>query len=80
MSLLEIPESVYTIDVHVIDTISRINGLPVDFFLEPCISGFARLNVPSLSFLVQHAPSQRKVLFDLGVRNDWPSLSCAILE
>lgn len=46
-------------------------------FVTPSIKGFDTLEVPSFAFLIEHPPSGRKVLFDLGLRKDWENLSPA---
>lgn len=68
---LNIPESQSTVEVHIIDSSARIRGISSSLFLEPAIKGFDTLDCPAYSFLVEHAATGRKVLFDLGVRKDW---------
>lgn len=66
---LKIPSSTTTVNVRIIDTTSRISGIPLAGFVSPEIKGFTHLNCPAFSFLIEH-PSNRKLLFDLGVRKD----------
>lgn len=42
-------------------------------FLQPDYTGKPDLTGPSLAFLIEH-PSNKKILFDLGVRHDWQRL------
>lgn len=42
-------------------------------FLQPDYTGIPDLTGPSLAFLIEH-PSNKKILFDLGVRHDWQRL------
>ncbi|KAK3116737.1 hypothetical protein LTR53_002570 [Teratosphaeriaceae sp. CCFEE 6253] len=41
---------------------------------EPTINGFDRFRAGTFSFLIEH-PSGRRLLYDLGCRKDWRSLS-----
>jgi len=66
---LKIPSSATTVSVRIIDTTTRIDGIPLKGFVEPEIKGFTHLSCPAFSFLIEH-PSNRKLLFDLGVRKD----------
>lgn len=42
-------------------------------FLQPDYSGHPNLTGPSFSFLIEH-PSNKPIVFDLGVRHDWEKL------
>jgi glyoxylase-like metal-dependent hydrolase (beta-lactamase superfamily II) len=68
------PSSSTTVKVRIIDTTSTIRGIPTAPFITPQIKGFTTLNCPAYSFLIEH-PSNRKLLFDLGVRKDISNLS-----
>ena len=46
---------------------------PTSFFFTP-IPGHDTVTVPSLSFLIEHPPTNRKLLFDLGTRKDTENL------
>ncbi|TLS23908.1 hypothetical protein PpBr36_09107 [Pyricularia pennisetigena] len=58
-------------------TVKIIN--PVNFgpavlnrFMAPPVPGFEKLpTLPSFSFLIEHPPSGRKLVFDLGIRKDF---------
>ncbi|KAL8966816.1 MAG: hypothetical protein Q9197_005773 [Variospora fuerteventurae] len=71
---LNIPESTSTVQVQIIDSTSRIKGIPVTILMEPEIKGHDFMNCPAFSFLIEH-PNRTKLLFDLGVRKDWENLS-----
>lgn len=79
-----IPESTSIVEISIIDTTSRIRGIPIETFMEPKIKGHDILDCPAYSFLIEHGPSGQKILFDLGVRKDWenlaPKISNAIKE
>jgi hypothetical protein len=66
-----------SVAVSIIDTGTNIQA-PMSTFLTPSYPGHDSLDVPAYSFLVEHA-SGRKVLFDLGVRQDWQNLSPVIV-
>ena len=73
--ILNIPESEAIVHVRVINSTSRIRGIPASVFFEPEIKGFEVLDCPAYSFLIEHPPSGRKVLWDLGVRKDWENFA-----
>lgn len=67
---LKIPSSTTTVNIRIIDTTSRISGIPLSGFVSPAIKGHTHITAaPAFSFLIEH-PSNRKLLFDLGVRKD----------
>lgn len=76
---LNIPSSTSTVNVRIINSTSRIKGIPTSIFFEPEIKGFDVLDCPAYSFLIDH-PSGRKLLWDLGVRKDWENLPPRILK
>ncbi|KAI4216357.1 MAG: hypothetical protein LQ351_001367 [Letrouitia transgressa] len=67
-----------TVVVHIIDSTSRLQGIPTAIFMEPSIKGFEELRCPAYSFLIEHPDDGRKLLFDLGVRKDWENLAPTI--
>ena len=70
-----------TVRVRIIDTTSRIELVPSTFLMEPIVPGFTHMpKLPSWSFLVEHGPTGKKVLFDLGVPPDWKSMSPATTD
>jgi glyoxylase-like metal-dependent hydrolase (beta-lactamase superfamily II) len=76
---LKIPSSFTTAQVRIIDTTSKIEGIPLAGFVEPPVKGFENLSCPAFSFLVEH-PSGRKLLFDLGVRKDHENYAPGIVK
>src|ERR1700712_3063596 len=76
---LKIPPSSVIVNVRIIDTTSHIRGIPLGSFVEPEITGFTQLDCPAYSFLIEH-PSNRKLLFDLGVRKDWENLAPKVVN
>ena len=77
---LNIPSSNSTVNVRIINSTARIKGIPTEVFLEPHILGFDVINCPAYSFLIEHPPTGRKVLWDLGVRKDWENLAPRIVK
>lgn len=75
---LSIPPSTSTVNIHVINTTSHISKIPTSLFVEPQYKGFEFLDCPAYSFLIEHPPTGRKFLFDLGVRKDWQNYSARI--
>lgn len=76
---LKIPHSNSTVDVRIIDTTSHISEISLARFVQPEIKGFTTLSCPAYSFLIEH-PSNRKLLFDLGVRKDPENFAPRIRE
>ena len=77
---LSIPSSGSTVNVHIINTTSRIQNIPLSVFVEPPIKSHDYLDCPAFSFLIEHPTNGRKLLFDLGVRKDWKNLSPRIAD
>jgi glyoxylase-like metal-dependent hydrolase (beta-lactamase superfamily II) len=78
MSKLIIPNSTSTVALSVIDTETRISFINTSTFLEPAdpsVSHFVIPPSPAYAFLVEHIPSAKKVLFDLGIRKDLENLA-----
>jgi glyoxylase-like metal-dependent hydrolase (beta-lactamase superfamily II) len=55
------------------DTSTTRLKLPMSPFLQPDYAGHPYLTGPSFSFFIEH-PSNKPILFDLGVRHDWQKL------
>ncbi|KZT54514.1 Metallo-hydrolase/oxidoreductase, partial [Calocera cornea HHB12733] len=64
-----IPEGSATCTVQPI--VNATLTIPEPFVLTPASSPTARYNVPTFVFLITHAGTGKKYLFDLGVRYDW---------
>ncbi|KAL8732328.1 MAG: hypothetical protein Q9181_003999 [Wetmoreana brouardii] len=67
-----------TVEVNIINSTSRIWGIPTKMFMEPKMKGYNTVDCPAFSFLIEHPKSGERVLFDLGVRKDWENLSARI--
>jgi glyoxylase-like metal-dependent hydrolase (beta-lactamase superfamily II) len=67
---LRIPSSNTKVSVRIIDTTTSISGISNELFISPIIAGHEYMSsIPAYSFLIEH-PSNRSLLFDLGVRKD----------
>ena len=71
---LIIPASTVAVKIHAIDTTLRLTGIYADAIWNPPIKGFDRFKAGTWAFLIEH-PTGRKLLYDLGLRKDWTSLS-----
>jgi hypothetical protein len=71
---LNIPASTVVVRVHAINTTLRLTGIHASAVWDPPIKGFERFKAGTWAFLIEH-PSGRKLLYDLGLRKDWASLS-----
>ncbi|KAJ5497537.1 hypothetical protein N7463_009524 [Penicillium fimorum] len=74
---LNIPPSLATVDVRVIDTYTNLY-LNSSLFWQPPLEGFDGLDAPVYSFLISHGDTQ--VVFDLGVRSDWENYAPHIVS
>ena len=77
---LNIPESLSTVNVRIIDTTSRLENLPSKSFVKPTYKSFETLSIPSYAFLIEHPNLKRKVVWDLGIREDWEKLAPTIVN
>ena len=77
---LNIPDSSSVVNVHVINTTSRIKGIPFSVFVTPPYKGLDYLDCPAFSFLIENQTSGRKLLFDLGVRKDRQNMPATIVK
>ncbi|KAJ6517365.1 beta-lactamase-like protein [Mycena vitilis] len=65
-----IPPSAATVDVRVfnVGNVTFVNGFHQ--IVAPVVPGHESITVPMFSFLVEHKSSQKRLMFDLGMRND----------
>jgi hypothetical protein len=72
---LSIPPSSSTVTVKALLTFEDLI-IPHHFFLAPALSTHSSigspppLNATGFTFLIEHAPSEKKVIFDLGIRKN----------
>lgn len=67
---LNIPKSLATVDVRIINT-TTYQRVKTESLFGKAVVGHENLNFPSYSFLITNASSGVNVLFDLGMRKDW---------
>ena len=77
---LNIPDSKSVVNVHIINSTSRMKCIPYSLFMTPSYKGLDTLDAPAFSFLIEHQSSGRKLLFDLGVRKDWQNMPSTIVK
>lgn len=76
---LGLPASKAKVDIRIINSTTRILGMPVSLFVQPDIKGYTTIDAPAFTFLIEHS-SGRKLLFDLGLRKDWEGLAPVVVE
>jgi hypothetical protein len=71
-----IPASTSTVNVSVIDSSNWALKVPCGHLFKPKYKGLETFDLCSYSFLISNGEgdSARHVLFDLGIRKDWPNL------
>lgn len=58
-----------------------VSNVAAGALFTPPVPGFKTTSAsPSLCLLLEHPPSDQKVLFDHGIRKDWQNLAPAIVE
>ncbi|KAJ7675854.1 beta-lactamase-like protein [Mycena polygramma] len=79
---LGIPTAEATVSLTAFDVVSspRAVNVPAAAFMQPVLEGHATFHSPVFAFLVVHAASGRRVLFDLGPRKDMENAAPGIAE
>jgi len=83
---LKIPYSKHVVQVCIIDTTTRVNGLPAAAFMSPAIPGYQIIKDGcAYAFIVKHNNPEATtkydtLLFDLGVRKDFENSPPTIVE
>ncbi|KAJ6512251.1 beta-lactamase-like protein [Mycena vitilis] len=69
---LGIPPSDAIVSVKVFDVVSdmRDTAIAANLFMRPTLMGHEIMRCPVFSFLVEHAATGRRAMFDLGIRKD----------
>ncbi|KAJ7642755.1 beta-lactamase-like protein [Mycena polygramma] len=67
---LGLPRSTATVSVKVFNVGNTTLVNEAHGFVAPVLPGHESINVPMFAFLVEHEGSQKRVMFDLGIRND----------
>ncbi|KAJ7654510.1 beta-lactamase-like protein [Mycena polygramma] len=65
-----IPPSNATVDIRVFNIGNATLVNETDTFVSPVLPGHESATFPTFSFLVEHTSSQKRFMFDLGIRND----------
>ena len=73
---ITIPQSNSTVSVRVFDILANSSKVPASILLDLVLPGREVLKpLPALSFLIEHASSKRRLMFDLGMRKDQDELA-----
>ncbi|KAJ6584906.1 beta-lactamase-like protein [Mycena capillaripes] len=67
---LGIPTSEATVSLKAFNVVTSAVSVPAAPFLRPILAGHETLQCPVFAFLVEHVPTGRRVMFDLGLRKD----------
>ena len=76
---LELPESSNTVRVRMIDS-TALMQIKSESFIDPVQPGHELINITDVCFLIEHLPSGKKIMFDLGCRKDYWNLPPVILK
>lgn len=76
-SNINFPFSNSTVRVRLVDTTALLT-VRAESFIEPVPEGLDLLNMTCAAFLIEHQPSGKRIMFDLGVRKDYWNLSAVI--
>lgn len=76
---LDIPRSDSVARLRIVDQGCTFS-MPARSFIKPVQKGQEQLEVPDISFLIEHEGSKKKVMFDLGVRKDYWNLPAVVLN
>jgi hypothetical protein len=79
---LGIPASDVTVSVKAFNVVrdTRAVSIPAAMFMQPVLAGHEAYHAPVFAFLVEHAATGRRVMFDLGVRKDPENAAPRIAE
>lgn len=74
---MEFPASTNTVRVRMIDT-TGVMVADAKPLVQPSQIGHQFMNIFVAAFLVEHVPSRKKVMFDLGIRKDYWNLPAVL--
>ncbi|KAJ6584946.1 hypothetical protein B0H19DRAFT_403471 [Mycena capillaripes] len=79
---LGIPPSEATVSLKAFDVITPLSAaiVPAASFMQPVLAGHEALRCPIFAFLVEHVPTGRRIMFDLGLRKDIENAAPSIVE
>ncbi|KAG6831464.1 hypothetical protein H0H92_010373 [Tricholoma furcatifolium] len=76
---LGIPSGTTTVDVRVFDIGAPGETVVASAFMTPIVPGYEAYSGPMYAFLIEHKPSGRRIMFDLGPRKDSENYAPAVL-
>ncbi|KAF2015108.1 Metallo-hydrolase/oxidoreductase [Aaosphaeria arxii CBS 175.79] len=74
MANLNIPPSTNTVRVRAIDALTKMS-VSTAAFITPVLPHHTILNLTTTTFILEHAPSKKTILFDAGARPDFENFS-----
>ncbi|KAK0452796.1 beta-lactamase-like protein [Desarmillaria tabescens] len=77
---LGISSSQSTVTVKAMDVGASSTCLPAEAFIDPVLPGYETFSVPIYAFLIEHEPTGKRLMFDLGMRTDQEGFSPAIQQ
>ncbi|KAJ6584950.1 beta-lactamase-like protein [Mycena capillaripes] len=71
-----------TVSLKAFDVVTSPSAVfvPAAAFMRPVPAGHEALRCPILAFLVEHAPTGRRIMFDLGLRKDHENMAPSLAE
>ncbi|KAF2740282.1 Metallo-hydrolase/oxidoreductase [Polyplosphaeria fusca] len=79
MAKINVPDSDNTVRLRAIDAQTKMS-VSAKGFVQPALTGHENLNLTSVTFLIEHAELDKRVLFDCGARKDFENFSPRIKE
>ena len=76
---VQLPSGTTTCSVSAVNTTCYLT-VPAATLVEPIIRGHEFMNFPTIAFLLIHAPSGRRIMFDLGCKKDFWNLPSPISQ
>ncbi|ESK90425.1 metallo-beta-lactamase superfamily protein [Moniliophthora roreri MCA 2997] len=74
------PQGTATVSVHAINVAADSSRSLARLFLEPVTPGRETMANPHYAFLIEHAGTGRRIMFDLGARKDMENFAPAVKE
>ncbi|EEB89441.1 hypothetical protein MPER_12458, partial [Moniliophthora perniciosa FA553] len=75
-----LPQGTATVSIHAINVAADSSRSLARLFIEPVLPGRETMANPQYAFLIEHAGSGRRIMFDLGARKDMENFAPAVKE
>ncbi|KAG6807517.1 hypothetical protein H0H93_001531 [Arthromyces matolae] len=76
---LGIPSVTATVDVRAFD-VAYDGTVLASAFMTPVLPGFEAYSAPMYAFLIEHKPTGKRIMFDLGPRKDTENSAPGVLQ